>query len=92
MLYEVITRLEAEYGVSRTTVRKAIDLLSKDGLVSAKQGRGTEVLNPKASQKLNYITSFSATLLSRGGQVYSKGTHIDLVLPPHHVAKSYNFV
>jgi GntR family transcriptional regulator len=79
--------LENEFSVSRTTIRKAIDLLSKDGYVSTQQGRGTEVLNPRTTQKLNFITSFSATLESQGGQVDSKGTHIDFVSPPKNVAK-----
>lgn len=35
--------LMAEFGVARVTVRQAIELLSRDGLVSAQQGRGTFV-------------------------------------------------
>ena len=35
--------LEKQFLVSRTTVRRAVELLSRDGLVEAKQGRGTTV-------------------------------------------------
>ena len=33
--------LAAEFGVSRVTVRQAVDLLARDGLIEARQGRGT---------------------------------------------------
>jgi GntR family transcriptional regulator len=35
--------LAAEFGVSRVTIRQAVDLLSRDGVVAAQQGRGTFV-------------------------------------------------
>jgi GntR family transcriptional regulator len=35
--------LAAEFGVSRVTIRQAVDLLSRDGVVEAHQGRGTFV-------------------------------------------------
>lgn len=33
--------LAAEFGVSRVTIRQAVDLLTRDGLLEAQQGRGT---------------------------------------------------
>jgi GntR family transcriptional regulator len=33
--------LAAEFGVSRVTIRQAVDLLTRDGIVEAQQGRGT---------------------------------------------------
>ena len=35
--------LAAEFGVSRVTVRQAVDLLARDGVIEAQQGRGTFV-------------------------------------------------
>ena len=35
--------LAAEFGVSRVTVRQAVELLTRDGVVEAQQGRGTFV-------------------------------------------------
>lgn len=54
--YPVNARLPTEkfmteqYGVSRTVVREAISRLKSEGLVDTRQGSGTVVLNPKASQ------------------------------------------
>ena len=38
-----IEELQAEFGVARVTVRQAVELLEKDGLVRRQQGRGTFV-------------------------------------------------
>jgi GntR family transcriptional regulator len=35
--------LALEFGVSRVTIRQAVDLLSRDGVIEAQQGRGTFV-------------------------------------------------
>lgn len=37
--------LAKEFGVSRMTVKKAIEMLTIEGLVISKQGNGTKVLN-----------------------------------------------
>jgi GntR family transcriptional regulator len=52
--------------VSRTTIRKAVELLVDDGFLMVRRGRGTEVLDFRAIQKLQWITSFSETLRERG--------------------------
>lgn len=71
--------LEAEYGVSRTTVRKAMRLLAAEGYVEIKQGRGTKVLNYKAQQNFNRITSVTESLLKKGYHVTTKSMQIDKV-------------
>lgn len=42
------TRLVQEYGLARSTVRRAIALLAEDGAVWTVQGRGTYVGQPPA--------------------------------------------
>ena len=56
------SELEKIFHVSRTTIRKAISILSLEGYVKTKQGYGTEVLNIFTVQKLNQITSITETL------------------------------
>jgi GntR family transcriptional regulator len=79
--------LGKKFNVSRTTIRKAVEILSRDGFVLAKQGRGTEVLDPKTIQKLNFVTSFSETLKEKGYDVSSKSSFIDLIIPPNNVTQ-----
>jgi len=74
-----------KFGVSRTTLRKAMELLEQEGIVDIQQGRGTEVLNYKTTQKLNQVSSFSETLEAKGYKVQSKSMYIDMVVPPSNV-------
>jgi GntR family transcriptional regulator len=81
--------LEIRFGVSRTTIRRAVDLLNRDGLVRAMQGRGTEVLDYKTKQNLNLVTSISETLRRKGFEVVSKNMHIDAVEATPSLAKNF---
>jgi GntR family transcriptional regulator len=73
------------FEVSRTTIRKAVELLEQGGYVRVQQGRGTEVLDYKLTQRLNIVSSFSETLEAKGYEVRSKSMHIDMVVPPKNV-------
>lgn len=86
MLLPTEPELEKRFGVSRTTVRRAIDLLSQDGFVKAQQGRGTEVLNYRTRQNLNHVTSITQTLINKGFRVYAKSTYIDKIPAPQTIS------
>jgi len=58
--------LQRMFNVSRTTVRKAVEMLAQHGFVYIRQGRGTQILDYKATQKLGFVTSFSETLREQG--------------------------
>ena len=66
----------AMFNVSRTTVRKAAELLARDGFVGIRQGFGTAVLNYRTMQNLNVISSFTETLTKRGYEVTLQGVTI----------------
>lgn len=78
--------LEKQFLVSRTTVRKAVDLLSREGLVEAKQGRGTMVLDYHTTQNINEVSSLSETLERKGCSVHCKNMYIDTVPASARVA------
>lgn len=73
------SELEKIFDVSRTTVRKAVEILSREGFLETKQGRGTEVLDYRTSQNLNVVTSTSETLERRGYHIATKNMYIDRV-------------
>ena len=55
-----IDRLMAEFGVGRVTVRQAIQLLAREGLLSPEQGRGTFVTaDPGSRRRLQVQTSLA---------------------------------
>src|SRR4051794_30050189 len=58
-------RLSGELGISRLTVRAALDDLVRDGYLERRQGSGTFVSEPKIAQQLT-LTSFSEDMRRRG--------------------------
>ncbi len=51
--------LVRDYGVSRTTARRALDELRRQGLVRREPGRGTFLVSPRLRSDLAYLYSFS---------------------------------
>jgi len=82
--------LEEHFMTSRTTVRNAIGVLEREGLVFRKQGKGTVVKEPKTAQNLNYITSFTETLKEKNIKVETGGLSVELVNPPQKIASLLN--
>lgn len=58
-------QLSADLGVSRLTVRAALDDLVREGLLVRRQGSGTFVSEPKIAQELT-MTSFTEDMQRRG--------------------------
>lgn len=78
--------LEKEFGVSRTTVRKAVDMLVRDGFITVKQGFGTQVISRKAIQNLNRFTSISESLESEGKKIGLRSCYIERTAAPEEIA------
>ncbi|MEW5708185.1 MAG: GntR family transcriptional regulator [Pseudomonadota bacterium] len=70
--YKPFQRLPSEqslmerFGVSRVTVREAIALLARQGLVVAKQGKGTFVGGPVVHHELQELRGFYDALVIKG--------------------------
>ncbi len=60
------------HGVSRNTVRQAIDALEREGLVERDQGRGTFVSEPKLQLGVTRLTSFTEDMQERGLKPFSR--------------------
>ena len=58
-------RLSGELGISRLTLRAALDDLVRDGYLERRHGSGTFVSEPKIAQQLT-LTSFSEDMRRRG--------------------------
>jgi GntR family transcriptional regulator len=59
-------QLMEELQVSRTTLRQAVDLLCREGLLQKKQGKGTFVRVPSLEENIHRILSFTEDMLQRG--------------------------
>jgi len=72
-------QLSADLGVSRLTVRAALDDLAREGYLVRRRGSGTYVQQPKISQELT-ITSFSEDMRRRGMVPLSKTLSMETIL------------
>ncbi|HZS05483.1 MAG TPA: GntR family transcriptional regulator [Blastocatellia bacterium] len=78
--------LAATHGVSKATVRQALNELASAGVVRREQGRGTFVAEPRMAQGPRELTSFSAEMRRRGQAPTSRVLKQDVVKAEADVA------
>jgi len=79
------SEIEQKYGVSRITVRKAIEELSREGIVVKKQGRGTFVMEQKILYDANIIGSLTQRLEEQKHQLKTESIEYITITEAHHV-------
>lgn len=78
--------LERRFGVSRITVRKAVEDLTSEGLVVRQPGKGTFVQKPKVTHELNAITSWTEQIRGLGYEPSTTHTELETITPPERIA------
>jgi GntR family transcriptional regulator len=83
------TQLAERYGVTRMTVRHAINGLVRDGFVVRQQGRGTFVLPRRLhDRRLQRLTSFTEDMAAEGCEVVTRVlVQEDIPAPPDIAAQ-----
>lgn len=71
--------LEKHYNVSRTTVRRAIEMLAQANYVEVTQGRGTMVLDQSEKPGIGMLSSIYKTLTKKGLEVRPRTIYTDIV-------------
>jgi GntR family transcriptional regulator len=82
-------QLSADLGVSRLTLRAALDDLAREGYLVRRRGSGTYVQQPKISQELT-ITSFSDDMRRRGMVPGSRTLSMSTILAGARLGRSLN--
>ena len=73
--------LSAQFGVSRMTLRQAIQTLADEGILERKIGSGTYVARRKVQEKMTGTTSFTEIMLSQGREPSSRAISYFLTAP-----------
>lgn len=82
--------LERKFGVSRITIRRAVEDLVSEGLLVRQQGRGTFVQSPKLTHQLNLITSWTEQLKRLGFVPRTAHRKVGREKPLAHIAEALN--
>jgi GntR family transcriptional regulator len=70
-----------QFGISRMTLRQAMSLLDREGLIHSQRGRGTVVTPSRLRKQQQEMKSFSEEIRDRGGRPESRVLSLERTLP-----------
>jgi GntR family transcriptional regulator len=76
------------FSVNRGTIRHALDLLEREGLIYREKGRGAFVRRRRVELDLSYLCSTTDDLKNRGWEPATEVLSINKVMPRSHVRTS----
>lgn len=82
------TDLCSIFHVNRGTLRHALDLLEREGLIYREKGRGTLIRRRRIELDLLHFCSTTEDILSRGYEPSTKVLKVSKIFPPLHIQKS----
>jgi len=71
----------AQFGISHMTLRQAMSLLDREGLISSRRGVGTVVTRSRLAKQQQEALSFSEEIRACGGRPKSRLISLDLAIP-----------
>ena len=74
-----------QFGISRMTLRQAMGLLDREGLIESRRGRGTVVTPARLRKQEQELKSFSEEIRDRGGRPESRLISLELTVPGESV-------
>lgn len=80
--------LEEQYGVSRATIRQALDMLVAEGYIYRHRGRGTFISEPAIEHGLSRIVSFTEDMRNRGLEPSTRLLQSALIPAPAEIAEA----
>ena len=79
------------FSVNRGTIRHALDMLEREGLIYREKGRGTFVRRRRVELDLSYLCSTTEDLRNRGWEPSTEVISINQVSPRSHIRTSLNW-
>jgi GntR family transcriptional regulator len=80
--------LSEEFGISRMTVRHAVNDLVSEGILYRKRGMGTFVAKPKINQGLTKLSNFTSDMERRGLKPGAKVLHTKIIQATKKIAEN----
>ena len=74
------------HGISRATVRHALDVLERDGWIYREKGRGAFAAVHRVEQELTQLVSTTEDMSNRGWSLQSKLISLERLTAPEHIA------
>jgi GntR family transcriptional regulator len=71
----------AQFRISRMTLRQAMSLLDREGLINSRRGVGTVIAHNRLAKQQQEALSFSEEIRARGGRPESRLISLDLAIP-----------
>ena len=81
-------QLQEIFGVSRMTIRLAIDALVAEGYVVKERSKGPRVIYPKMTESLNEVTNFSQEMRNKGIQYNIHSVEVTIVKAGEDIANA----
>lgn len=78
------------FSVNRGTIRHALDMLEREGLIYREKGRGTFIRRRRVELDLSYLCSTTDDLKNRGWEPGTEVISINQVSPRSHIRTSLN--
>lgn len=78
-----------QFGVSRMTLRQAMGLLEREGLIESRRGLGTIITNSRLRKQQQEMRSFSEEIRERGGRPETRLVSLDLAIPASSVREFF---
>ncbi|QQK08381.1 GntR family transcriptional regulator [Miniphocaeibacter halophilus] len=75
--------LEKKYGVSKITIRRAVDILCQEGYLEKKSGKGTKVISNRTFNKLSKASSFTYYLENIGKTLKKEVISVEVIPNPN---------
>ncbi|QNE50938.1 MULTISPECIES: GntR family transcriptional regulator [Enterobacteriaceae] len=83
-------KLADYYNISRTTLRKAINELQKEGMIEARHGSGNFIIKKNFSANVTTLNGLSELAGSVGSVIHSKVINFELELASNALARHLN--
>lgn len=74
------------FGVSRTTIRLALDRLAEENLIIRRRGKGSYVASPRLRRNINHLYSFTQDMKNIGINPHSKVIQSSVIKVPDEIA------